>query len=552
MANTAVDYGPSGKKKITYNTANLLKVSNSPALMAAQRSTAPTSRTTSNGGFGGLVSNAGNTLLNTARNVANSVGLQTSTPQKTGSGFGGALNNAANAVANTIRNVVSSYIPTNTTPTNTTPENTSDGDGRTPPTYNGDGGSSSGGSTGGGASSGSSRKKVSTDFDSAPVYDATAVYQRYLDNLRQQAENAYNSNMGSIQRAFDYQSGVLQSERDRARQELQNRYNEGLANNLAALEKAYNAQNESLTNNYGETTDTLGRTYNSSLSDINNDAEKSLRQAYINRMLSERNLEQELSALGLNGGAAESTIASLLNNYGNARNEIITGQNKSKSNLYDTYMNNLSDALKQYNDARATLAANRASAEASAREKLSSAYQSGLTNAEGAYRNALQNLLQNKLSLENSAQSARQNLLADFATNLSSLATTDSTYLDALRSMADNAGLNRTVLGGTAYDNMVGGNSGYTNALGELVSNQRGFSFDPTKATNTYEGATVRQGSGLMTPGEAGNAYARYLQQAQMMRDGGQSDDEIKNYLFSTVGNNANVLSQIFAQLGLV
>ena len=549
MANTAVDYGPSGKKKTTYNTANLLKVSNSPALAAAQRSAAPTSGASS---FGSAFGNAANVALNTARNVANSVGLQTSTPKNTGSGFGGALSNAANTVANTIRNVASSYIPTNTTPTNTTPENTSDGDGGTTPTYNGDGGSSSGGSTGGGSSSGSSRKKVSTDFDSAPVYDATAVYQRYLDNLRQQAENAYNSNMGSIQRAYDYQSGVLQSERDRARQELQNRYNEGLANNLAALEKAYNAQNESLTNNYGETTDTLGRTYNSSLSDINNDAENSLRQAYINRMLSERNLGQELSALGLNGGAAESTIASLLNNYGNARNEIITGQNKSRSNLYDTYMNNLSDALKQYNDARATLAANRASAEASAREKLSNAYQSGLTNAEESYRNALQNLLQNKLSLENSAQSARQNLLADFATNLSSLATTDSTYLDALRSMADNAGLNRTVLGGTAYDNMVGGNSGYTNALGELVSNQREFSFDPTQATNTYEGATVRQGSGLMTPGEAGNAYARYLQQAQMMRDGGQSDDEIKNYLFSTVGNNANALSQIFAQLGLV
>jgi hypothetical protein len=55
-----------------------------------------------------------------------------------------------------------------------------------------------------------------------------------------------------------------------------------------------------------------------------------------------------------------------------------------------------------------------------------------------------------------------------------------------------------------------------------------------------------------MTPEEAGNAYARYLQQARMMRDDGQSDDEIKNYLFSTVGNNANALSQIFAQLGLV
>jgi len=449
MANKAVDYGPSGKKKTTYNTANLLKVSNSPALMAAQRNTAPTSGASS---FGGAFRNAASVALNTARNAANSVGLQTSTPKNTGSGFGGALSNAANTVANTIRNVVSNagYVPTgSTTPVttnNTDPVNTSGG-----PTYSGNSGGSSSGSSSsgsssgssGGSSSGSSRKKVSTDFDSAPVYDATAVYQRYLDELRRKADSAYMVNMSRIGQAYD-------------------------------------TSNANLRNNFDQTRSDLQSAYDRSARNARDDSEQALRESYINYMMNRRNLNQELSALGLTGGAAESTLGSILNNYGNSRNAIETTRNRNLADLGETY-------------------------------------QDSLSKAESAYNTALNNLISRRLAEENAAENARQNMLSNFASNLSTLATSDNTYLDTLRSLRDQMG------------------------AVELA---------PTAATNTYEGANVQQG--IPTPGEAGNAYARYLQQAKMMRDGGQSDDEIKNYLFSTVGNNANALSQIFAQLGLV
>ena len=74
------------------------------------------------------------------------------------------------------------------------------------------------------------------------------------------------------------------------------------------------------------------------LSDTTNDA---LKQAYINKMQTLRNLPQQMSAQGLNGGASETTLASMNNNYGNARNQLETERLKQLANLQNTYQNNL-------------------------------------------------------------------------------------------------------------------------------------------------------------------------------------------------------------------
>lgn len=336
----------------------------------------------------------------------------------------------ANRVAQTVANQMQNPVRTTTT--------TTSGGGGTP-TYSG---GTTGGTTSGSTGGGTSRKAVRTDMDATPVYDATAVYQRYLNELRQKADSAYMTNMARIKSAY-----------------------ESSQNNLA--------------NNLSTTKSNLQNTYNKSARTVRDDSEQALRDSYVNYMMNRRNLGQELSALGLNGGAAESTLGSLLNNYGSSRNNIETTRNR-----------NLAD--------------------------LGEALQNGMAQAESAYTNALNNLISRRLSEENAAENARQNLLANYATNLSSLATSDNTYLDTLRSLRDQMG------------------------AVELA---------PTAATNTYTGANVQQG--LATPGVE-NAYARYLAQAQMMRDNGQSDDAIKDYLFSSVGNNSSALSQIFAQLGLL
>lgn len=344
-------------------------------------------------------------------------------------GIGGA-NRAARAVATQMQN------PVRTTTTTTS------GGGGTPTYSGGTTGGTTSGTTSGSVGGGTTRQAVRTDMDATPVYDATAVYQRYLDNLRQQANSAYGANMERIRQAYDSSKANLGTNLNQTKSNLQN-------------------------------------TYDKSARTVRDDSEQALRESYINYMMNRRNLGQELSALGLNGGAAESTLGSLLNNYGSSRNNIETTRNRNLADLGETLQNSMAQA-------------------------------------ESAYTTALNNLTARRLSEENAAENARQNLLANFASNLSSLATSDNTYLDTLRSLRDQMG---------AVD------------------------LAPTAATNTYTGANVRQG--LMTPG-AENAYARYLAQAQMMRDNGQSDDAIKDYLFSSVGNDSSALSQIFAQLGLL
>lgn len=69
--------------------------------------------------------------------------------------------------------------------------------------------------------------------------------------------------------------------------------------------------------------------------------DQALQEAYINRMLSLRNLQQDLSAQGITGGAAESTLAGLYNNYSNARSQLEGQRAAQLGSLLNTYQNNM-------------------------------------------------------------------------------------------------------------------------------------------------------------------------------------------------------------------
>ena len=396
----------------------------------------------------GGISAAVNKIASTAAQaVGNGVAKVTGTPKTTASNtsntsntgaLGRAISNAATTatqnLANAARNVASQYNGSSNSGGTTS---------NTTPVYSGSG-NGSGGS--GGSSSGSSSPAVRTDMDAGVPdnsgYNAWQVYQRYIDDLRNQANTAYNLNMERIRQAYDSNSRTLSDTLNSTRNQLQS-------------------------------------TYDRSARDVRDDAEQALRDSYINYMLSRKNLGQELSALGLNGGEAETTVGSLLNNYGNSRNTIEATRNKNISSLGE-------------------------------------ALQSGMSQAQQNYNTALQTLINNRLNAENAAENARQNLLANFASNISDLAISNEPYLNAI------------------------------SKLSELVN---GVKTEDAAATNPYEATTLRQGIPF-TPGE-GNPYARFIAQAQMMRQGGSSDDEIKNYLFGSVGNDSSALAQIFAQLGL-
>lgn len=145
---------------------------------------------------------------------------------------------------------------------------------------------------------------------------------------------------------------------------------EMLAAQRAAAEQAYNRSMANLNKAWDDTTAALKNNLNSSLKTMednykygqgvqNEDAAKSLREAYVNYMMNKRNLNQNLSAAGVSGGATESSMANMFNNYGTSRNNINTTLAKNLAQLLNTYNNNVAAANQLYNSQYADAANNR-------------------------------------------------------------------------------------------------------------------------------------------------------------------------------------------------
>ena len=81
--------------------------------------------------------------------------------------------------------------------------------------------------------------------------------------------------------------------------------------------------------------------YNTNVDKLNRTAEEANQQAYINYMMSKRDLPQQLSAVGLSGGAAESSYAGLYNSYGNSRAQTEKSRLEGMAELQQTLQNNL-------------------------------------------------------------------------------------------------------------------------------------------------------------------------------------------------------------------
>lgn len=201
--------------------------------------------------------------------------------------------------------------------------------------------------------------------------------------------NAYNALLAAY-RQNDYSDYLRQM-----REAAQNAYDRG----MGALNSAYDSQMNSLSNNLNETRNQLTNQYNRSKQGISDDAEASLRQAYINNMLNRKNLTQQMTAQGLTGGATETTMANMLNNYGNARNNINTTLNNNLANLEGNYSDNLSQAMQAYNSA----VANANLQKAQQAMTLENALANNQISALGDYQTLMQRENQNYLDLLKSA-----------------------------------------------------------------------------------------------------------------------------------------------------
>lgn len=234
--------------------------------------------------------------------------------------------------------------------------------------------SSSGGSSGSKSSSGGT--------------NASASYSSYLNDL-------YNQKMAAAQDAYN--------------------------NGIGRLNDAYNSAANNYGNIYNRGVSTLSGAYNNSQNKINNQAQDSMQQAYVNKMLSMKNLSQALAAQGLSGGASESATAGLINNYGNARNGIQKTWNDNLSDLEQVYNSNLNDLYSAYQQSMASLDAQRASA--------LNALESNLANAVADYSDSYySNLMANPTMLQSAVKSASASQNA--FTPIDAVATNDVNYVD--------------------------------------------------------------------------------------------------------------------------
>lgn len=117
----------------------------------------------------------------------------------------------------------------------------------------------------------------------------------------------------------------------------------------ADLMAAYNARQAALQKNFDISREQLQKAYDDSVNALRTQGEDAMRQAYINMMMSKRGLGQSLEAAGLRGGATESALAGIYNNYANNRNSIARAIEEGLTNAGNVYGNNLANLGMQYN-----------------------------------------------------------------------------------------------------------------------------------------------------------------------------------------------------------
>ena len=245
--------------------------------------------------------------------------------------------------------------------------------------------------------------------------------QRQLDALREQnapgpnsgSNNRYNnaqSQMNLLQNFYAQQqaaAAALEAQRRAAAQAAYDR-------SMAALNNSYNTMQNSLKGNYNSTLGQLEQNYNTGVAGVNKQADNAQQQAYINYMMNKRDMGQQLAAQGLSGGASESALAGMYNNYGNSRNTIDSGRNDSLADLMNDWNTNKASALQAYNSQLAEMAMQKA-------------------NAVQQLENNLANLIANAATANYDAQFS---LSSDYLSKMMDLAGRGGSYASAVANRA--------------------------------------------------------------------------------------------------------------------
>ena len=241
----------------------------------------------------------------------------------------------------------------------------------------------------------------------------TPVYRDTNDGGRKPTGGGTATSSASIgggSAGFDYNAQInamLEQQRAAARAA----YEEA----AGRLNAAWDATQAGLRDNYNSALEGLRRNYEYGQGVANDDAAKSLRQAYVNYMMNKRNMDQNLAAAGVSGGATESSLAKMYNNYGNSRNSINTTLAENLAELLNNYQNNVSSAdqlyRSQWMDANNNYVNNMNQLENALMNNMIGTYSGGSLSSLANYASTLANL-QNQMQAQAEAYTPTENTLA--------------------------------------------------------------------------------------------------------------------------------------------
>lgn len=163
------------------------------------------------------------------------------------------------------------------------------------------------------------------------------------------AQPAQNDNNGSEALA-NMMKGYMQSYLNQMQSAIsaaQQQAKEAQERAEAQLKAAQEAQRKAREEAYNRSAAQQKTDYEYGQGQLNSATDSALQQAYINRMMQQRNLAQSLAAQGLNGGTSETTTAGLYNNYNNSRNALETERASQLASLLNTYQNNMAQLENQ-------------------------------------------------------------------------------------------------------------------------------------------------------------------------------------------------------------
>ena len=146
----------------------------------------------------------------------------------------------------------------------------------------------------------------------------------------------YDVMRAQVQASSDGRISQMQADWQRQQQALQDAY----AQSITRLKADYDTL-------YGQ----LKSDYEYGTGQINSNSDRALQEAYVNRMMQQRNLNQNLAAMGRAGGAAESTMLNLANGYGRQRGETERNRTTNLAGVTQSYNNAVAQGQSQYNQA---------------------------------------------------------------------------------------------------------------------------------------------------------------------------------------------------------